>query len=359
MSETVSRSWFAVFNNPQDHGYTGTPEEIIERMKNEWIESSSNRKGYWAYCISAQGMHHIHMVLENICTMRFSLVKKAYPQAHLEPTKGMKKQVMAYINKEPPFDEKDEKVICTTSYGDIEGCFVYDLSSRSSALQIAEQLIADGMTPKAIMDQDIRFRTYEAIIRKAYFDMRSDETPTLRDVNVIWHLGASGSGKTYTYVQLCDQHGEDKVYLFNDYANNGIGGFDNYQGEEILFMDELKTGCLTFSFLLTLLQGYKTQLRCRYANSVALWNEVHIASIYPPEDIYDSLVFGNCRHTDTKNQLLRRISTYVYHYVENGEYKTFELPAEKYTDYNSLIRMAKGEMLPDGFIKAEETPFQS
>ena len=55
--------------------------------------------------------------------MRFSAVKKAYSTkaVHFEPTKGNKKQVMAYIRKEPPFDEKGEQVICFTSFGNIEG----------------------------------------------------------------------------------------------------------------------------------------------------------------------------------------------------------------------------------------------
>lgn len=35
MSDTVSRSWFAVFPYPEQHGYTGTPEEIVEILKNE------------------------------------------------------------------------------------------------------------------------------------------------------------------------------------------------------------------------------------------------------------------------------------------------------------------------------------
>ena len=37
MSDTVSRSWFAVFPYPEKHGYSGSPNEIIEQMKNEWI----------------------------------------------------------------------------------------------------------------------------------------------------------------------------------------------------------------------------------------------------------------------------------------------------------------------------------
>ena len=32
MSDTVSRSWFAVFPNPEQHGYQGTPEQIVEKL---------------------------------------------------------------------------------------------------------------------------------------------------------------------------------------------------------------------------------------------------------------------------------------------------------------------------------------
>lgn len=47
MSDVISRSWFVVFCNPEEHGYLGTPEEIIEKLKNEWIENHPLRKGWW------------------------------------------------------------------------------------------------------------------------------------------------------------------------------------------------------------------------------------------------------------------------------------------------------------------------
>ncbi len=40
MADTVSRSWFAVFPNPEQHGYTGTPEQIVEKLKEEWISGN-------------------------------------------------------------------------------------------------------------------------------------------------------------------------------------------------------------------------------------------------------------------------------------------------------------------------------
>ena len=32
MSDNISKSWFAVFNNPEEHGLTGTPEEICDTI---------------------------------------------------------------------------------------------------------------------------------------------------------------------------------------------------------------------------------------------------------------------------------------------------------------------------------------
>jgi DNA mismatch repair protein MutL len=31
--DTISRSWFCVLNNPRDHGYTGSPQEICEKLR--------------------------------------------------------------------------------------------------------------------------------------------------------------------------------------------------------------------------------------------------------------------------------------------------------------------------------------
>ena len=94
MSQDVTLSWFATLNNPADHGYPGSPQEVCEQLRDEWIQDSTTRTGAWAYCISAEGLHHVHMVLEDAVAMRFSMVKKTYAiGAHLEPTKGSKKRL--------------------------------------------------------------------------------------------------------------------------------------------------------------------------------------------------------------------------------------------------------------------------
>lgn len=347
MADTISRSWFAVFPNPELHGYEGAPEDIVEKLKQEWIANHPLRKGWWGYCISERGLPHVHMVLEDSGSCRFTKVKKAYPTAHLEPTKGSKKQVLAYIKKEPPYDEKGEKVLVYTSHGNIEGYKRFALSNTNETLSLIEMMIEEGMTPNQIMQEDIRLRKEETLIRKSFFAKRYKETPPIRNVKVVWHCGDSGCGKSYSYIELCEKYGDDLVYFFNDYANRGVGGFDSYCGEPCLFMDELKPNSLPFELLLTITQGYRSQIHCRFSNCYALWDEIHITSIFSPEEIYRGMVSSEDRRVDTIKQLLRRITLFVYHYKEGNEYRTYELIGSQYVDFEDLKQRAMGtEFLP-------------
>lgn len=357
MADTVSRSWFAVFPNPEQHGYDGSPEDIVQKLKQEWIGDNPLRKGWWAYCISASGLPHVHMILEDSGACRFTKVKKAYPAVHLEQTKGSKDQVMRYIKKEYPFDEKGEQILAYTSYGNIEGKKRFTFSNTNEVLATIELLIEEGKTPNQIMAEDIKLRREESLIKKCYFAKRYRETPPIRNVKVFWHCGDAGSGKSYSYISLCQKYGDDLVYFFSDYANKGVGGFDGYCGEPYLFMDELKQNSLPFELLLTITQGYRAQIHCRYSNCFSLWNEVHITSIFSPEDIYGSMVSIENQSKDTIKQLLRRITTYIYHYKVNGEYKTFELAGNEYIDFDDLKYRATG----NEFLKIsdeEEVPFE-
>ena len=240
-NDTVSRSWFAVLPYPEKI-YKGSPEEILEQMKQQWIGDNPLKKGHWAYCISKEGMPHVHMVLEGSVSMRFSAVRKCYGKAHLEPTRGSRKMVLQYIHKRGKFAEKGERVVCFVSYGNIEGNKTKTLINQNAILDRIEELIEDGKTPNEIMGEDIRLRKEETLVRKAFFAKRYRETPPYRKVTVVWHLGESGSGKTFSYTKLCESRGEEEIYFCAEYANKGVGAFDLYSGEKILFLDEPAAG---------------------------------------------------------------------------------------------------------------------
>lgn len=337
----VSKSWFCVFNNPEEHGYEGEPQEICDKIVDAWIDNHPTRTCAVIYCISAEGLKHCHAVLEDTKAMRFSLVKKAFPSMHIEPTKGTKEQAEDYINKRGKFQEKGEQIIASQRYGEIKGA-----QGQRRDFDIIDDLIQQGRTPSEIMELSFSYRRYDKMIRDAFYQKKCAETPVKRDVQVFWHTGEPGTGKSYTYVNLCEEHGESNVYLVTDYEH----GFDKYNGQKFLVLDEFR-GQLRFALLLSLLDCYKVQVPCRYSNVFALWNEVHITSVLPPEVVYRNMILENPSY-DIYEQLSRRIHYVVYHYKHQSEYLTYQEPMKEYAGYE-LIKL-HAEKLHATFEKCED-----
>lgn len=330
-STEKSYSWFCVLNTPSRVFGDIEPTEMVNKAIEMWIEDKPLRTCAVNYEISDSGTPHMHMVLEDPSQSRFSTIQKLFPTIHIEATKGKKADAEAYIRKEGKFQEKHHTVVVPAVFhGKIKAN-----QGRRNDLEVLGKLIEKGLTPNELFDMSISNRKYETLIKKHYYRKREKETPRIRDVKVIWHVGDSGTGKSYSYVNLCEKHGNDNVYLLTDYGN---GGFDNYCAEPILFMDEFK-GSIPYQVLLNYLDKYPIQIHCRYANSYALWNTVHVSSIYPPEEVYRIMVDEKLQKKDTVTQLLRRIDTIVYHYIENNEYKSFELPMSEYVSYEALKLM--------------------
>lgn len=341
-----------MLNNPADHGYSGTPEEVCNRLRDEWIRDSSTRAGAWAYCVSAEGLHHVHMVLEDSISMRFSKVKKSYAAgSHYEATRGTKEQAEDYINKRGKFAEKGERVLYLCRAGEIKAA-----QGKRSDLEEIAAMLDEGKTPSEILEVNFAYRRHERMIRSAYFARRKQDTPVKREVQVHYLVGESGSGKSYTFVTLCEEYGEDEVYFLSDYDG---GGFDAYQGERILFMDEYK-GQFSFGLLLQLLDGYKIQVHARYSNIYALWDEVYITSVFPPEELYKKMVEESARGRDKQQQLLRRIADITYCFVDAaGEYQRFTVPMSEYSDYEELKAAAMEQTGADAPEIAELTELES
>ena len=346
MANDVSKSWFAVFNNPAERGYTGPPDVICNRLKAEWCVTDT-RSGAWAYCIKhycghypvyddegkfityqlavtdeqkakiPPDLHHIHMVLEDTTTMRFSVVKNTYAIGmHFEGTKGNKKEAEDYISKTGAYSEAEkreaglpwEEVIYVARYGEIRG-----KQGQRSDIQNIAKMIDEGSNPKEILSHSFGYYRYNTMIKQAYFDRRERLTPAVRDVKVIWHTGESGAGKSLSRMALIGEVGEHNVYYLTDYST---AMFDGYAGEPYLWMEDFK-GEIRFGDLLRYLDVYKADLHARYANAKALWNEVHITSIFHPLGAYQKMLrYKKDQEEDKAAQLLRRISCIRYHYKQ-------------------------------------------
>ena len=331
MSDSVSKSWFIVFNNPQEHGYEGTPEEICNKMKEEWIEGSETRSCAFTYCVSAEGLHHVHGVLEDCKAMRFSFIKKNYFNGmHMEETKGTCRQALDYINKRGVFQEKGEEILYQVHHGEIKG--------RQGCRRDLEDIynrLKSGETPADIFAESPKAYIHKDVIKDMYFDIRSANTPIVRPVKVFWHTGKTGTGKSYERVLLTTLYGEDEIYYMTAFNS---GGFDRYNGQKVLWIEDFR-GEFKLQELLRLLDVYKAEVPARFTNIKALWEEVHITSVLTPRECYPKALEGS----DRIDQLLRRITNIVYHFKDNsGSYKKIYFTPE--TTLNDMINAANASI---------------
>lgn len=302
-----------------------------------WEDSGKGRQAAAAICTSADGLYHAHMAMYgNTTTLK--KVADILHKSHVEPQLGGKKELANYLLKEGKYEEKDETVHFVKNLS-----VVQDTTGKRSDLEDIEEMLDSGMTPSEIFAESFRYRKYEKMIKSAYLQKVIDDTPLIKEMDNTWHFGRAGSGKTYTYVKLCEEYPDD-VYLCNDYSNSGSsgGGFDNYAENpaKILVLDEFR-GNMPYNTLLSILDVYsRNQVHCRYVNVYALWTSVHICSIYAPDEAYRFMVEDSERRTDSIQQLLRRLNTIVYHYIKDGKYKTYSMPASEYTCKERMITLA-------------------
>lgn len=323
------------------------PELLADFITNTWNESGKGRVSGVVVCISEKGRYHVHMALYgNLTTL--GNVSKIMFDAHVEPQLGGKKELKSYLLKEPPYDEKGEQVLHSIGLDNIQ-----DVKGKRSDLEEIEELLNQGYSPSEIMETHFSYRKYEKMIKSAFVDRRIKNTPLIKETHNEWHVGNSGSGKTYYYYQLCEKYTPEQIYMATDFEN---GGFDFYieQGAPpILFLDEFK-GNMRYSQLLIILDKYsRTQTHCRYANTYNLWTTCIITSIFPPDEVYSSMVDEDRKDRDKIDQLLRRLDVIVYHYKEKGEYKTFSLPAIEYQNYDDLKQRALSDKY--GFVSIDKT----
>lgn len=322
-----------------DKEHYENPEYLAELLKEKWENSGKGRNAGVAVCISLKGLYHAHVACYgNTTTLK--RVSDIFAQSHVEPQLGGKNELREYLLKEGKYAEKGEQVLCYCGLDNIE-----DVQGKRSDLEEIEALINDGLTPEEIFETSFRYRKYEKMIKSAYLSKRIKETPLIKDMWNEYHWGRSGTGKTYTYIKKCDEYSADEVYLCNDYANSAAsgGGFDFYSSNpaKIVVLDEFR-GNMPYNQFLSLLDVYsRNQQHCRYQNTYNLWTSVIICSIYPPEKVYSFMVDDTQKSIDSIQQLLRRLNTIVYHYInKDGKYRTFEMPACDYVNANDMIQKA-------------------
>lgn len=338
------RSMFAVWNNPDKHYIykhdertgqivkdendnpvvldveptvlTGmSPSEMCQYVVDKWCHSKPNseRTAACVYCISEKGLHHLHIVFECANDDKFTLttVQKLFNnKMHGEVTRGTKKQVEDYIWKQGTFEEKGEDIVARYQHGDLKG----NQGQRSDLMALHKMIFEENKTPDEILSYKTNASYFEAkkyaTLQNMFMYKKKSEIPVKRDVYVSWDVGGTGSGKTYQYQKDFEEHGQYGVFRTTNYLN---GWLDNYVFQKIAYFDEFRGG-LTYSQLLDLTEGYKSDFHCRGTNNdkPVAWETLHICSPYFPDGVYNKMVSEAERGIDSIAQIMRRIKEINY-----------------------------------------------
>lgn len=356
-SETKSRGWIVTIQeeNMKKAGLSEeeykNPQELAFTFINKWVTSGKGREAGIAVCLSESGCYHAHMACYGNTTTLHNVAKILY-DSHTEPQVGRKEQLKAYILKEGKYEEKNEKIL----YSEGLDC-IQDNQGKRTDLDEIEEMLNDGLTPRQIFQQSIRYQKYDRMIYTAFLNKRIKDTPLVKEMHNEFHFGKSGTGKTHVYIQKCEEFSEEEVYLCNDYSN---GGFDFYSENpaKVIVLDEFRGG-IPYSQLLSMLDVYsRVQQHCRYKNTYALWTQVLICTVLAPEEVYHNMVDNN-KNSDTFEQMMRRLDVIVYHYKWKGEYKTFELLPSEYNGKDDMIdRAMKWQQTQDALASTKKASEQ-
>ena len=310
-----------------------SPEEIVEYLMQLWIGRNETSGCAVNYEIGDEPTHHCHMVLESKQSFRFSTLQTLFPTIHAEITRGTKEEVLAYFEKSGKHEEKAHTIVVPMR---LHGELRANQQGHRSDLDYIQQRLEEGATPEEIMLERLEYRSYSKMIKEHYYQLRLRDSPDHKELKVYWHTGDSGSGKSYTQVKLKKELGRESVYVWSDYQN---GGLDGYHGENVLFMEEFK-GELHYAEFLKVTDRYPQQMHARYTNVFALWEEVHITSIFSPKQVYQIMVPEEKRTTDSADQMMRRINEVRYHFkvtTEEGKiiYKQLIFTVADYNNHSS------------------------
>lgn len=305
MKDTQSRKWQLTLNfkaiKQIDHA---SVKQILSRIK-----------PILYYCMADEiGLEtktpHTHIFIACSSPVRFSTLKRHFPEAHIEQARGSCEENKSYIEKSGKWehDTKGETSIEETfeEWGEIP----VERQGARSDLDFLYQLVKDGKSNFEILEKNADYLLRLTDIERVRQTVKAEEFRTIfRNMDVTYLWGKTGTGKTR---YIMEREGYAAVYRVTEYEHP----FDSYAGQETLVLDEYRSQLKIFE-LLNLLDGYPLELRCRYANKTACFTTVYIISNLPLSAQYPAIQF---EQPETWQALLRRI----HHIVEYPPKKIFE-----------------------------------
>lgn len=305
-------------NAPIEKGYTH--QRIVEIIRDNFKTTT-----YFCMADEQGSMFHTHLYVVFASRVRFSMVKRYFPEAHIEKCRGSVSDNVNYIKKSGKW-ELDE----TKQEKKIEGTFEEfgtqppDSKGKRSDMSDLYQMILDNMTNAEILatNQDYILQIDKLDkVRTIILTERYKETVRL-DLKVTYISGATGTGKTR---DVMESNGYVNVYRVTDYLHP----FDSYNCQPVICFDEFRSS-LKLKEMLMYCDIYPIELPSRYTNKFACYNKVYIISNWSLEKQYSEIQKDD---EESWKAFLRRIHKVILY--DNSGGKTEYQSVKDYFDRNN------------------------
>lgn len=309
-------------NAPIEKGWTH--EHIFSLFRN-------NFKTLVYLCMADEqgSQFHTHIFVVFASRVRFSMVKRYFPEAHIEKCRGSISDNVNYVRKTGKWENdisKQEKKIDGTF--EEYGTQPPDSKGKRQDMSELYQMVMDNMTNAEILAQNQDYILQIEKIDKVRTTVLTEKyKDTVRlDLEVIYISGATGTGKTRS---VLEENGYSNVYRITDYLHP----FDSYSGQPVIAFDEFRSS-LRIKEMLMYCDIYPIELPCRYTNKYACYHKVYIISNWDLEKQYAEI---QKEDTETWSAFLRRIhkikvfgkDSVIHTYDSVKEYFDRFIPATK------------------------------
>lgn len=305
MSDTQSRKWSLVINNPLEHNVTR--EVIVDRLNSLFPTY---------YCISDEvsksGTPHTHIFIYRQSPIRFQTLKKKYPTAHLDKAYGTVQENKEYVAKTGKWEgtEKEETKVDGSFYewGEIP-------SEKQESNPLNFEVIKDLEEGKIVGEivsnkPELIFKVKQIEALKEVLLIKNNANK-FRDLKVTYCYGLSGVGKTHMVYNCHEAINISRITHYR--INKGIN-FDAYNGQKILVFDNFHSS-IPIDEMLDYLDVYPLTLPARFYDRYAVYEYVYILSTLSLQEQYKDVQ----KYSPKKwNALIRRI-TKIIEIKETGE----------------------------------------
>lgn len=325
--DSQSNMYQLTINDPMKKGFD-------HRHISEVLRDNFRTLCYFCMADEQGSMFHTHVFVVFTSRVRFSMIKRYFPEAHIERCRGSVSDNVNYIKKSGKWeldDSKQEKKI----EGTFEEYGTQPPNSRGKRTDMSElyQMVCDGLTNAEILavNQDYILQIDKIDkIRTTVLTERFKETVRL-DLEVTYISGATGAGKTRG---VLEEHGYANVYRVTDYLHP----YDGYACQPVICYDEFHSS-IKLKDMLNYCDIYPIELPSRYANKFACFTSVFIISNWELERQYAEL---QKKDPETWQAFLRRIH-HVIVYDKDGN-KTIYESTDDYFNREEFVEVSQQDV---------------